>query len=114
MLGLEQKLGFRLVIYADDLVILCKRGKAEEALAYLHAIMRKLKLEVSAGEDADLQDAGRDVRLLRLYVWACLFSENWSGPFGLLAVEEKHQAHGGENPCADRTLKELARNRRAD
>ena len=32
MLGLEQKLGSRLVIYADDLVILCKRGKAEEAL----------------------------------------------------------------------------------
>ena len=48
MLGLEQKLGSRLVIYADDLVILCKRGKAEEALAYLHAIMRKLKLEVNA------------------------------------------------------------------
>ena len=48
MLGLEQKLGSRLVIYADDLVILCKRGKAEEALAYLHAIMGKLRLEVSA------------------------------------------------------------------
>ena len=47
MLGLEQKLGSRLVIYADDLVILCKRGKAEEALAYLHAIMGKLRLEVS-------------------------------------------------------------------
>jgi RNA-directed DNA polymerase len=48
MLGLEQKLGSRLVIYADDLVILCKRGKAEEALVHLHAIMRKLKLEVNA------------------------------------------------------------------
>jgi RNA-directed DNA polymerase len=48
MLGLEQKLGSRLVIYADDLVILCKRGRAEEALAHLHAIMRKLKLEVNA------------------------------------------------------------------
>ncbi len=48
MLGLEQKLGSRLVIYADDLVILCKRGKAEEALAYLHAIMSKLRLEVNA------------------------------------------------------------------
>jgi RNA-directed DNA polymerase len=48
MLGLEQKLGSRLVIYADDLVILCKRGMAEEALAHLHAIMRKLKLEVNA------------------------------------------------------------------
>jgi RNA-directed DNA polymerase len=48
MLGLERKLGSRLVIYADDLVILCRRGKAEEALAYLHAIMGKLKLEVNA------------------------------------------------------------------
>ena len=48
MLGLEQKLGSRLVIYADDLVIMCKRGRAEEALAYLHAIMGKLKLEVNA------------------------------------------------------------------
>ena len=48
MLGLEQKLGSRLVIYADDLVILCRRGKAEEALASLHAIMGKLKLEVNA------------------------------------------------------------------
>ena len=42
------KLGSRLVIYADDLVILCRRGKAEEALAYLHTIMGKLKLEVNA------------------------------------------------------------------
>ena len=48
MLGLEQKLGSRLVIYADDLVILCRRGKAEEALRYLHVIMGKLKLEVNA------------------------------------------------------------------
>jgi len=48
MMGLEQKLGSRLVIYADDLVILCRRGKAEEALSHLHAIMGKLKLEVNA------------------------------------------------------------------
>lgn len=33
--------------YADDLVILCRRGKAEEALRYLHAIIGKLKLTVN-------------------------------------------------------------------
>jgi RNA-directed DNA polymerase len=46
-LGLEQRLGSRLVIYADDLVILCRRGNAETALHYLRAIMGKLKLTVN-------------------------------------------------------------------
>ena len=47
MLGLEQSLGSRLVTYADDLVILCRKGKAEEALQRLREIMGKLKLTVS-------------------------------------------------------------------
>jgi group II intron reverse transcriptase/maturase len=46
-LGLERSLGSRIVTYADDLVILCRRGKAEEALQRLHEIMGKLKLAVS-------------------------------------------------------------------
>jgi RNA-directed DNA polymerase len=35
MLGLERSLGSRIVTYADDLVILCRRGKAEVAFAIL-------------------------------------------------------------------------------
>ena len=46
-LGLEQSLGSRIVTYADDLVILCKRGKAEEALQHMREIMGKLKLTVN-------------------------------------------------------------------
>jgi group II intron reverse transcriptase/maturase len=46
-LGLEQRLGSRLVTYADDLVILCRRGKAAEALVRLRALMGRLKLAVS-------------------------------------------------------------------
>src|SRR5882672_8026785 len=46
-LGLEQSLGTRLVTYADDLVILCRRGSAENALHHLRAIMGKLKLTVN-------------------------------------------------------------------
>jgi RNA-directed DNA polymerase len=46
-LGLEQSLGTRLVTYADDLVILCRRGNAEAALHHLREIMGKLKLTVN-------------------------------------------------------------------
>ena len=47
MLGLEQSLGSRIVTYADDLVILCKKGKAEEALQRMREVMGKLKLTVN-------------------------------------------------------------------
>jgi RNA-directed DNA polymerase len=46
-LGLEQSLGTRIVTYADDLVILCRKGKAEEALQRLREVMRALKLTVN-------------------------------------------------------------------
>ena len=46
-LGLEASLGSRIVIYADDLVILCRRGKAEAALRRLRELMSKLKLTVN-------------------------------------------------------------------
>ena len=47
MLGLERSLGSRIVTYADDLVILCKKGKAEEALQRMREVMGKLKLTVN-------------------------------------------------------------------
>jgi hypothetical protein len=46
-LGLERSLGTRLVTYADDLVILCRRGNAAAALHHLREIMGKLKLTVN-------------------------------------------------------------------
>jgi RNA-directed DNA polymerase len=45
--GLQRSLGSRIVTYADDLVILCKRGEAEGALLQLREIMSKLKLTVN-------------------------------------------------------------------
>jgi hypothetical protein len=46
-LGLERSLCSRIVTYADDLVILCRRGNAEEALLRLREIMGRLKLTVN-------------------------------------------------------------------
>ena len=46
-LGLERSLGSRIVTYADDLVILCRRGRAEEALQRLRELMGRLKLTVN-------------------------------------------------------------------
>ena len=46
-LGLDESLGTRIVTYADDLVILCSRGNAEEALVRMREIMGKLKLTVN-------------------------------------------------------------------
>jgi group II intron reverse transcriptase/maturase len=45
--GLRQSLGSRIVTYADDLVILCRRDKAEEALHWMRELMGKLKLTVN-------------------------------------------------------------------
>src|ERR1039457_4239741 len=49
-LGLERKLGSRIVTYADDLVILCKKGNAEKALQRMREIMARLKLTVNEGK----------------------------------------------------------------
>jgi group II intron reverse transcriptase/maturase len=46
-LGLERSLGTRLVTYADDLVILCRKGNAERALQRRREIMGKLRLTVN-------------------------------------------------------------------
>ena len=45
--GFEKSLGTRIVTYADDLVILCRKGRAEEALQRMRELMGKLKLTVN-------------------------------------------------------------------
>lgn len=45
--GLDERLRSCIVTYADDLVILCRRGKAGEASSWMRKIMEKLKLTVN-------------------------------------------------------------------
>jgi len=44
---LDKRLKSCIVTYADDLVILCRRGKADEASSWMRKIMAKLKLTVN-------------------------------------------------------------------
>ena len=73
MLGLERSLGTRLVTYADDLVILCRRGKAEAALQSLREIMGKLKLTVNEGKTRVCTVPGEEFDFLG-YTFGRMFS----------------------------------------
>ena len=109
MFGLERSLGTRLITYADDLVILCRRGKAEAALATTAGDHGQAEADGERGEDTDLQGAGRRVRLPGIHVRANVFGEDRPGPYRLPAVKEKHSAGGRESPRADRPIGNMAR-----
>ena len=112
MLGLEQSLGSRIVTYADDLVILCRTGKVEEALSRLREIMGKLKLTVNE-EKTRICVVPEGVRLSGLHVRTNVFCENRPGAPGVPAIEEKHQAHGGKHSRADGPNRDRARYHKA-
>ena len=108
-LGLERSLGSRIVNYADDLVILCKRGKAEEAQRRMREIMGKLQLTVNEEKTRVCQDTGRGVRFSGLHVWADVFGAHGTSSYRLPAVEEECPAYGAKDPCADRRGDGMAR-----
>ncbi|MCF6177981.1 MAG: group II intron reverse transcriptase/maturase [Geopsychrobacter sp.] len=45
--NLQQKLGARIVRYADDIVILCRRGYSERAMTVLRQILERLELSLN-------------------------------------------------------------------
>lgn len=44
---LQQRLGARIVRYADDIIILCRKGKSGEAMVMLRQILERLKLTLN-------------------------------------------------------------------
>ena len=99
-LGLDKSLGTRIVTYADDLVILCRKGRAEEALTRMRELMGKLKLTVNE-EETQPQGPGRAVRLPGLHVRADVFEDDRQSTTGHATVEEEHPTHGRKGPCVD-------------
>jgi group II intron reverse transcriptase/maturase len=113
MLGLEQSLGSRIVTYADDLVILCRKGKAEQALQHLRELMGKLKLTVNEEKTRICKVPEGEFNFLGLLVRADVLGENRKSLPRLPAIEEERRAHGGNHPCADSSNRNMARDHRA-
>jgi RNA-directed DNA polymerase len=78
----EQRLGSRMVTYADDLVILCKKGKTDEVLQQLRKIMSKLKLKLTVNEEKTRIWKGRRVRLPGPPVRTDVLSKNGQARLG--------------------------------
>jgi hypothetical protein len=69
-LGHEQRLGARLVVYADDFVICC-RGSADEALQRVRSLVSRLKLEVNESKTGLRHLPGENVDFVGYTIGRC-------------------------------------------
>ncbi len=93
--GWSEAFGTRLVTYADELVILCRKGKADEALQQLRKIMSKLKLTDNEEKTRISQGAGSESSTSWGYTFGRMHSaRTGAGAPGISAIEEEHQARG--------------------
>jgi hypothetical protein len=100
-LGHEKRLAAYIVNYADDLVICC-RGRAEEALARMRDIMTKLKLTVNETKtrvirvcEAISETTGRDQTLLDQEIVVATLNRTmigWANYFCLGPVSNAYSA----------------------
>jgi RNA-directed DNA polymerase len=91
-LGHEKRLEACIVNYADDLVICC-RGRAEEALAIMRNIMMKLKLTVNETKTRVCKLPEEKFRLSGLHVRSVLFAEDGACLHWYGSLEEAGDAH---------------------
>ena len=113
MLGLERSLGTRLVAYADDLVILCRRGKAGTALQRLPGDHGQAGADGEPGEDTHSQVPEGEFDFLG-YTFGRMYGRRSTGQarIGYRPIEE-HSARGRDDPGADRPIGNVARNHEA-
>lgn len=76
----SQQLGARIVNYADDLVILCRKGTADKALAAMRVLMERLKLTVNE-EKTRTCHAGREHFDFLGYTFGRYYSHRTGGAY---------------------------------
>lgn len=79
-LKLNLRLGSQIVTYADDLVILCRKGKAKEALHQMREIMGKLKLTVNEEKTRVCRVPGEEFDFLG-YTFGRMYSTRTGKPY---------------------------------
>jgi RNA-directed DNA polymerase len=67
--NLPQRLGARIVRYADDIVILCRRCKAEKAMAVLRDILERLGLALNEGKTKTVNTFNGKFDFLGFSIW---------------------------------------------
>src|ERR1700733_4596269 len=86
-----------------------QKGQGRSGLATTAGDHGQAEADGERGEDADLQGAGRRVRLPGLHVRADVFGEDRASSYRLPAVKEEHSVRGRESPRADRVIMHMAR-----
>src|SRR5260221_9761902 len=71
-------------------------GQSRRGLATTARNHGKAEAHGQRGEDTNLHGSIRGIRLPGILVRADVLSENRPGTPGIPAIEEKHQAHGGD------------------
>jgi RNA-directed DNA polymerase len=66
---LRQRLGARIVRYADDIVVLCKRSKAHKAMTVLRQILERLELTLNQTKTKVLSVFGGQFDFLGFSIW---------------------------------------------
>jgi RNA-directed DNA polymerase len=67
--NLQQRLGARIVRYADDTVILCKRGKSDRAMITLRQILERLKLSLNETKTKTVNAFSERFDFLGFSIW---------------------------------------------
>ena len=114
-LGLEQRLGSRIVTYADDLVILCKKGNADQALQQLRKIMSKLEAHLGQrGEDTRSAGSRKGSLDFLGYTFGRMFSERTGqARLGYRPSKKSIKRMVEKNPRTDGPNRDMARNHKA-